>query len=901
MFASRAEQNDNCLGCHQAQRAQMQLPYHHPLREGKMVCVDCHDPHGGPAGNNLRTVSVNQLCLGCHSQYRGPFMYQHPPVTESCLNCHTPHGSPNTNLLSVSEPALCLQCHAGHHNGAGLPLMDRCTNCHGSIHGSDVATASGGSRWIDKGPFGVPGLPQTQLQTSAAQPKLSPHPAIPAGPLAGATGAIGMSLINYLARTSAASDAQTTGPAAEPNTYAAISVTPGAYRFVDVTGYAGRVGEYDSLQQSGGADIESAYVSVLNGLSVVSRANILTGDDYHFQSQITRADLFQVDFDLRSFFQHQDTYPFYSDQIDALVPDSAAIVSPSFGIAPGAVYGIKRRLGKAYGQVKLPNLPVHLFMKGDWQARAGTSQLAWLDESAPSSDPTQCTTCHFTSQFQPVNYTTRNIGGGVEVKARSADLIWEHDFSSFNDRLQFPTQFFGAFNNPSECFFTDPTGACLLPAVAPGNYYLDIPAPNQSSSDTARVNWAASPRLIFNGDVTYTRARDVFTRNPQNAFAADTMLAWHPLDRLQLTADYRQQNLINDFTPYYSLYGNVSYHQHSAGLRLDYELTKQLDVETRYERGGVSRSNSFLWPQAYSVDNTDLLYVVPSTSSNTLGLSLRYHPRRYWTARAGYEWTGTHNPGFLIIPESNNRTSADLSLFPIHWLSFTNDISILVQNAFPAIPLPNQPGALPTVFPNAPPVQTGPADFQRRNRFYSETADATLLFGPNWNLELGYSYQQNNLSTYMAFSNDSSAAYVLDEPFVPYKQLSQTYWTQLASKFLGGRAGWNARVNYNSARSGFRPDLNTADAASLGNSTLIQQQAFDPLEFQLAMTSLQLGATQVSQVIVPEWNGQTKAYYLLPRGFNTGLIFYYGSYKDYLNPGLNGVLRTFSVYIGRSW
>ena len=151
----RSATNDACLKCHQTEGAQLSMPYHHPLREGKMSCVDCHDPHGGPAGNNLRTANVNQLCLGCHAQYRGPFAYQHPPVTENCMICHTVHGSPNTNLLQISEPALCLQCHAGHHNGASLPLADRCTNCHGSIHGTDTPTPSGGSRFMDKGPSEV--------------------------------------------------------------------------------------------------------------------------------------------------------------------------------------------------------------------------------------------------------------------------------------------------------------------------------------------------------------------------------------------------------------------------------------------------------------------------------------------------------------------------------------------------------------------------------------------------------------------------------------------------------------------------------------------------------------------------------------------------------------------------
>jgi len=147
---SRRMQNDKCLQCHRKQEAQADLPYHHPIREGKMTCVDCHDPHGGSAGNNLNVASGNELCFQCHAEYEGPFSYQHAPVTESCMKCHSPHGSPNQNLLTVSQPALCLQCHSAHHNGASLPLVDRCTNCHNAIHGSDVASATGGSKFIDK-------------------------------------------------------------------------------------------------------------------------------------------------------------------------------------------------------------------------------------------------------------------------------------------------------------------------------------------------------------------------------------------------------------------------------------------------------------------------------------------------------------------------------------------------------------------------------------------------------------------------------------------------------------------------------------------------------------------------------------------------------------------------------
>ncbi len=108
-----------------------------------MSCVDCHDPHGGNGGNNLISANTNQLCLRCHAEYEGPFSYQHAPVNEDCLKCHSPHGSPNQNMLAISQPALCLQCHSAHHNGASLPLVDRCTNCHNAIHGSDIPSATG--------------------------------------------------------------------------------------------------------------------------------------------------------------------------------------------------------------------------------------------------------------------------------------------------------------------------------------------------------------------------------------------------------------------------------------------------------------------------------------------------------------------------------------------------------------------------------------------------------------------------------------------------------------------------------------------------------------------------------------------------------------------------------------
>jgi len=288
---------------------------------------------------------------------------------------------------------------------------------------------------------------------------------------------------------------------------------------------------------------------------------------------------------------------------------------------------------------------------------------------------------------------------------------------------------------------------------------------------------------------------------------------------------------------------------------------------------------------------------------------LRYHDRRYWSARAGYEWTGTHQPGYLIVPQSNNRAFANVWVTPAKWLVFSNDLDVIVQNAFSAVPLPNTPNAVPPS-PPTPLTQsfgffiTGLLPtFQRRDRFYTETLSATFLPVPGWNLGLGNSYQQNNLATYMAFQNDSATGYILDEPLVPYKQITQAYWAD-SSYLVNRRFGLNLRVTYNSSRSGFRPDLNAANAAKFGNACLIDGTCgtFDPSGlFPSALGNLQFSANQVSGVIVPQWIGQGKAYYLFPRKFEGGLIFYYGSYRDYWNPNLNGVLRTATIYVGRSW
>ncbi len=165
-FLLAKRQVDLCYGCHQNVRAQFSMPFKHRVNEGFMACTDCHNPHGASAPT-WRTAARPRLvdqalsneepCLKCHSEKRGPFLYEHEPVrVDGCETCHYPHGSTNSRLLRRPVVfTLCLECHNGaDHFGrqttptAGIlpltsshnladPRYQNCTTCHVRVHGSN--------------------------------------------------------------------------------------------------------------------------------------------------------------------------------------------------------------------------------------------------------------------------------------------------------------------------------------------------------------------------------------------------------------------------------------------------------------------------------------------------------------------------------------------------------------------------------------------------------------------------------------------------------------------------------------------------------------------------------------------------------------------------------------------
>jgi len=145
-----------CLKCHLETQAEFHFPQHHPVLEGKMNCVQCHDPHGmdimKPAGG-LAMARVNENCAECHRQQTKPVIFEHAAMREGCTTCHNPHGSINPKLLTIRDSNLCLRCHAQVQtpgSGGSLTIgnvphgtfvtLGACWTacCHSAVHGSNT-------------------------------------------------------------------------------------------------------------------------------------------------------------------------------------------------------------------------------------------------------------------------------------------------------------------------------------------------------------------------------------------------------------------------------------------------------------------------------------------------------------------------------------------------------------------------------------------------------------------------------------------------------------------------------------------------------------------------------------------------------------------------------------------
>ena len=142
-----------CFTCHASIRAKTLRTSHHPVREGRLDCASCHNPHDSTKPKMIRADWITDQCLTCHTEKRGPFLWEHAPVRENCALCHDPHGSNHDKMLVAKQPFLCQRCHLntrhpgtlydGVNTAGGPGLSNRavehaCKNCHQNVHGGNA-------------------------------------------------------------------------------------------------------------------------------------------------------------------------------------------------------------------------------------------------------------------------------------------------------------------------------------------------------------------------------------------------------------------------------------------------------------------------------------------------------------------------------------------------------------------------------------------------------------------------------------------------------------------------------------------------------------------------------------------------------------------------------------------
>jgi len=141
-----------CSTCHRNVINRTFRVNHMPVREGALLCSSCHNVHGTQNVRLLRAgTTIDESCTSCHTDKRGPYLWEHAPVSESCITCHDPHGSNNDRMLVSKLPFLCQRCHVTSRHPPtvydGFVLQNSqnankiygraCTHCHQQVHGSN--------------------------------------------------------------------------------------------------------------------------------------------------------------------------------------------------------------------------------------------------------------------------------------------------------------------------------------------------------------------------------------------------------------------------------------------------------------------------------------------------------------------------------------------------------------------------------------------------------------------------------------------------------------------------------------------------------------------------------------------------------------------------------------------
>jgi len=153
-FIISGKDPEACFQCHLDKKAEFSLEHHHPVKEGKMSCTACHDPHGEDINQpkGMWLSRVNDTCMQCHREQARPHVFEHEALREGCVACHNVHGSINAKMLTERDNNLCLKCHGqvasptpgqtfiGSFDHSAFLSQGTCfsAGCHTAVHGSDI-------------------------------------------------------------------------------------------------------------------------------------------------------------------------------------------------------------------------------------------------------------------------------------------------------------------------------------------------------------------------------------------------------------------------------------------------------------------------------------------------------------------------------------------------------------------------------------------------------------------------------------------------------------------------------------------------------------------------------------------------------------------------------------------
>jgi DmsE family decaheme c-type cytochrome len=160
------EISETCLTCHAGKEERNNFRRGEHWRND-IGCTDCHSSHEFVTGRNLASsithvskanaekpgystiallkLSEPQLCMSCHAEtkpdFNKPFHHKVLEGAMKCSDCHNPHGGfeAKQTRLATGADAACIKCHAdkqGPFTYEHAPLKtDGCVACH-TPHGS---------------------------------------------------------------------------------------------------------------------------------------------------------------------------------------------------------------------------------------------------------------------------------------------------------------------------------------------------------------------------------------------------------------------------------------------------------------------------------------------------------------------------------------------------------------------------------------------------------------------------------------------------------------------------------------------------------------------------------------------------------------------------------------------